>query len=69
MTREREFQCGIFILIFIYLIRIRHLDVFGTVNEMRAQRIKMVQKPEQYVYIFKCLRDEIRINQGNYYEV
>ena len=47
----------------------KHLDVFETVNAMRAQRIKMVQKPEQYVYIFKCLRDEIRINQGNYYEV
>ena len=45
------------------------LDVFGTVNEMRAQRIKMVQKPEQYVYIFKCLRDEIIINEGKCYEV
>ena len=33
---------------------------FTTVLEMRKQRMKMVQKPAQYVYIFKCLRDEIK---------
>ena len=40
--------------------RKEELDVFNTVLKMREQRMKMVQKPEQYLYIFKCLRDEIR---------
>ena len=38
----------------------KHLDVYSTVMEMRGQRMKMVQRPEQYVYIFKCLRDEVK---------
>ena len=45
------------------------LDVFSTVLRMREQRMTMVQKPEQYLYIFKCLRDEIRSATavGDYY--
>ena len=31
---------------------------YTTVLEMRKQRMKVVQRPAQYVYIFKCLRDE-----------
>ena len=41
--------------------RKKELDVFSTVLSMREQRMKMVQKPQQYLYIFKCLRDEIRM--------
>ena len=43
--------------------------MFNTVLKMREQRMKMVQKPEQYLYIFKCLRDEIRSAKavGNHY--
>ena len=49
--------------------RKEQLDVFSTVLKMRDQRMKMVQKPEQYLYIFKCLRDEIRraMAVGDYY--
>ena len=47
----------------------KHLDVYSTVMEMREQRMKMVQRPEQYVYIFKCLRDEVKSIEGDYYEV
>ena len=36
-----------------------HLDVYRTVKEMRRQRMKMVRKPEQYVCIFECLREEM----------
>ena len=43
------------------------LDVKKTVLEMRRCRMKMVQKKEQYVYVFKCLRDEIKSEQGGYY--
>ena len=49
--------------------RKKQLDVFNTVLKMREQRMKMVQKPQQYVYIFKCLRDESRraMAVGDYY--
>ena len=30
--------------------------------------MKMVQKPEQYSYIFKCIREEIKTEEGQYYE-
>ena len=51
--------------------RKKQLDVFSTVLGLREQRMKMVQKPEQYVYIFKCLRDEIRSQEaeGDYYDL
>ena len=69
MTRKGDFIYHFNFNLYSFNKRIRQLDVFGTVNEMRAQRIKMVQKPEQYVYIFKCIRDEIIINEGKCYEV
>ena len=46
----------------------KDLDVYNTVMEMREQRMKMVQKSPQYVYIFQCLRDEIKSEEGDYYE-
>ena len=51
------------------IFRKKEIDVFSTVLAMREQRMKMVQKPEQYLYIFKCLRDEIRraMAVGDYY--
>ena len=51
------------------IFRKKQLDVFSTVLRMREQRMTMVQKPEQYLYIFKCLRDEIRSATavGDYY--
>ena len=44
------------------------MNVYKTVLKMRKQRMKMVQKPEQYIYIFKCIRDEIKRSDGQYYE-
>ena len=61
----------IMILIFVLdikcLFSINSLDVFDTVSQMRRQRMKMVQKAQQYVYIFKCLKDEIKTEEGDYY--
>ena len=51
----------------ILLFRKKSLDVYNTVLQMRKQRMKMVQKPQQYVYIFKCIKDEIKTEQGDYY--
>jgi len=48
--------------------RKRFLNVYKTVMKMRKQRMKMVQKPEQYSYIFKCIREEIKTEEGQYYE-
>ena len=31
------------------------MDPFETVLTMRRQRMKMVQKPRQYNYMFRCL--------------
>ena len=61
----------IMILIFVLdikcLFSINSLDVFDTVSQMRRQRMKMVQKAQQYFYIFKCLKDEIKTEEGDYY--
>ena len=44
-----------------------NVDPYVTVLQMRRCRMKMVQKKEQYAYIFKCLRDEIKSEDGGYY--
>ena len=49
------------------------LEVARTVLEMRKCRMKMVQTPEQYVYIYKCLdqlfkdSDDEEEEEGDYY--
>ena len=48
--------------------RVKALDFKKTVLEMRKCRMKMVQKKEQYVYIFKCLREEVEAEEGEYYQ-
>ena len=47
---------------------VRALDFKKTVLEMRNCRMKMVQKKEQYVYIYKCLREEVKSQEGEYYQ-
>ena len=48
--------------------KVRALDFKKTVLEMRNCRMKMVQKKEQYIYIFKCLREEVKTEEGEYYQ-
>ena len=48
--------------------RVKALDFKKTVLEMRKHRMKMVQKKEQYVYVFKCLREEVKTVEGDYYQ-
>ena len=48
--------------------KVRVLDFKKTVLEMRKSRMKMVQKKEQYVYIFKCIREEVKTEEGEYYQ-
>ena len=36
---------------------------------MRNQRMKMVQKKQQYAYIFKCIKDEINSQENDDYQV
>ena len=48
--------------------KVRVLDFKKTVLEMRKSRMKMVQKKEQYVYIFKCIREEVKTEEGGYYQ-
>ena len=48
--------------------KVRRLDPFMTVLEMRRQRMKMVQKPQQYRYIFSCIRDFVRQEEVLYYD-
>ena len=40
------------------------MDPFETVLTMRRQRMKMVQKPIQYYYMFRCLADYVTANEG-----
>ena len=47
----------------------RYLDVYDTVLQMRYQRRKMVQKQEQYLYLYRCLRDEVTAEEGGYYQL
>ena len=44
------------------------MDPFQTVVEMRRQRMKMVQKQAQYVYMVKCVKDVVRLEELVYYE-
>ena len=44
------------------------IDVYDTVLQMRYQRRRMVQKQEQYLYVYRCLRDEVKTEEGGYYE-
>ena len=47
-----------------------NLDVYSTVMEMRSQRMKMVETPQQYLDIFKCLRDEVTSREvDGYYDL
>ena len=46
--------------------RVKELDLFQTVVEMRRQRVKMVQKEEQYVYSVKCVRDYVAGKESEY---
>ena len=48
--------------------KVKVLDLKKTVLEMRKSRMKMVQKKEQYVYVFKCLREEVKTEEGGYYQ-
>ena len=45
------------------------LDFQRTVQDMRRCRMKMVQKKQQYHYIYKCVRDDIKSEDGGYYYV
>ena len=46
-----------------------HLDVYDTVVKMKYQGV-LVQTPEQYLDIFKCLRDEVTtIKEQGYYDL
>ena len=40
-------------------LQVEELDPFETVVTMRRQRMKMVQKPMQYNYMFRCLADYV----------
>ena len=48
--------------------KVKVLDPFQIVLEMRRQRMKMVQKPPQYVYIFKCVGEIVAQEEGGYYD-
>ena len=48
--------------------KVRALDFKKTFLEMRKCRMKMVQKKEQYVYVFRCIREEVKTNEGEYYQ-
>ena len=51
-----------------YNPKVKVLDPFQTVVEMRRQRMKMVQKQAQYVYMVKCVMDVVRAEEIDYYD-
>ena len=48
------------------LSQVEELDPFETVLTMRKQRTKMVQKPMQYNYMFRCLADYVAETTSDY---
>ena len=48
------------------LSQVTELDPFETVLTMRRQRMKMVQKPMQYNYMFRCLADYVAETTSDY---
>ena len=48
------------------LSQVEELDPFETVLTMRRQRMKMVQKPMQYNYMFRCLADYVAETTSDY---
>jgi len=60
-------RTGTFIAVFklateFHMEEVEELDVFETVVTMWRQRMKMVNKPEHYHYIFKCLSHYVTVN-------
>ena len=49
-----------------FSIQVEELDPFETVLAMRRQRMKMVQKPMQYYYMFRCLADYVAETTSDY---
>lgn len=37
----------------------KDIDIFGTVMNLRRQRMRMVQSEKQYVYLHECINDAI----------
>ena len=48
------------------VFEVTELDPFETVVSMRRQRMKMVQKPMQYNYMFRCLADYVAETTSDY---
>lgn len=38
----------------------KKVDIFGTVFELRKQRVNMVQTEGQYTYIYRCIKDAVQ---------
>ena len=51
---------------FCFFFEVTELDPFETVVSMRRQRMKMVQKPMQYNYMFRCLADYVAETTSDY---
>ena len=49
-----------------HIPQVDKLDPFETVVTMRRQRNKMVQKPMQYNYMFRCLADYVAETNTEY---
>ncbi|CAF4575523.1 unnamed protein product [Rotaria socialis] len=42
-----------------------YLDIFGTISSLRQCRDKMVQNEHQYLFIYRCLKEEYEKTLGN----